>query len=382
MWKWTFLLLTSLSYGANMHTTHTITHTAPITHFTLNEQGNPIWLDQHGKLYALHQNQAQAISQETFATSPAPIAQFGRIALADREQRLTVLHNQSQAHAKETISPLAPILALPLATIAIVQEGQKFHIARFEQRGEALEMVAIRRDFEVLPDAVVKQMDLGSGEHLVVLGQPDGKTYQHGVLGDSLEAKALYYLERHSLENLAEPLVLEEGLVFEANEVQPFQKRFAVSTVAGDGKGARTVIIRQAQNKLEIMSQSEALPSHRWQSPFAFQDKLYAVRMPHLSGELVQYDFQDKQSALPLQSFGTGYSNHKIHDHQTNLTAITENFALIPHRNYQSLAVLTSNGFSQSLDFDGKKIQQLRANSQSAWALLSDNSLWSIEITK
>lgn len=374
MWKWTLLLLTTFAHGADM----IISPEAKIAQIAVDERGTLVTLNQAGEL-----RRGEVLLGQDFATEVTPVAQFGRIALADNQQNLAILDDKALWRSEIKISRHAPLLALPLATIAVVREGDKHHIARIEPVGSELKIVAIRRDFEVLPDAVVVQTALdGSNDrgHLLVLGQPDADTYQHGVLGDNLEAKALYYLERHHLGDLAQPLVLEEGLVFEANAVQPFAKRFGVTTVSGKGNGARVVLIGQAADKLEILKQSEALPMNRWQAPFIWNDELYAVRMPHLVGELVRYHVEENQSALLFDSLGEGYSNHKIHDHNTNLSAISPEFALIPKKDYQTLALLSKNETTSPLSLP-KPVMQLVYNPQSAlvWALLTDGSVWQIK---
>lgn len=368
MWKWTLLLLTTFTHGAEMM----ISPEAKIAQIAVDERGTLVTLNHAGEL-----RRGEVLLGQDFATEVTPVAQFGRIALADNQQHLAILDDKALWRSEIKISRHAPLLALPLATIAVVREGDKHHIARIEPVDGALKIVAIRRDFEVLPDAVVVQTALdGSSDrgHLLVLGQPDTDTYQHGVLGDAIEAKALYYLERHHLENLAQPLVLEEGLVFEANAVQPFAKRFGVTTVSGKGNGARVVLIGQVNDKLEILKQSEALPMNRWQAPFLWNDELYAVRMPHLVGELVHYD----RETLHYQSLGEGYSNHKIHDHNTNLAAIRPEFALIPHKGYKTLRLIQENQ-NKIIELP-QVVQQLIPHPQSAlaWALLADGSVWQI----
>lgn len=69
-----------------------------------------------------------------------------------------------------------------------------------------------------------------------MLYQPT-EVYPHGVLGDRIEAKGIMYVERHSLEDIKKPYILEGTYVFEDNELRAYKHQI-VSVVSGGGGGA------------------------------------------------------------------------------------------------------------------------------------------------
>ena len=125
----------------------------------------------------------------------------------------------------------AGLLVLPLAVVAVVNEGSgagvaaRQRVARFEpEQGTKWREVA-RSQEAVPPDARPVQVDLdgrGDGGHIAVLAGPDDRRYAHGVLGDGIEATRVLWLERHGLQVLRS-LTLPAPHVFEDVEPRPVQ---------------------------------------------------------------------------------------------------------------------------------------------------------------
>ncbi len=143
-----------------------------------------------------------------------------------------------------SLSVHAGLLILPLAVLAVVTASARpadllgHRLARFEPDPAGRWREVARSTDAVLPDARPVQVDLdgrGDGGHIAVLAGPDGSRYDHGVLGDAVEATRVLWLERHGLEALRE-LSLPPPHVFE--DIAP---RPVVLPAAQGGRGLLTV---------------------------------------------------------------------------------------------------------------------------------------------
>lgn len=309
----------------------------------------------------------------------APAAGFGKLAFADMDGHFNLIQNGKTYPSNIRLSPHSGMLVLPLAVIAVADDNGTPSLVRLEVLGDGVQVVA--KFAPVLPDARPIQINFAGNNangHIAVLSHPDSTTYQHGVLGDDIEARQLQFLERHSLTPLAKPLTID-GQVFEANTlaILPHDKgNRLVTTMAGSGKGARTVVIDNTNNTLKILTQSTPLPNNRWQSPFVFDGKLYAVQMPHLVGKLVHY--QENENTLIEKVLGEGYSNHAIGDFETNLTVSTDKFAIIPKAGYRAVELLDSTGNLTTLgNLPARLIKAVQAD-KTAYLLLDNGQVWAV----
>lgn len=330
---------------------------------------NELW--QWGESSALARNVSDKIT---------PVAGFDKLAFADTEGYFHLIQNGKTYPSSIRLSSHSGMLILPLAVIAVVDDNGTPSLVRLEVVGDSVQVVA--KFAPVLPDARPVQINFASDNtngHIAILSHPDSTTYRHGVLGDGIEAGQLQFLERHSLTPLAKPLMVD-GQVFEANTVAilPHDRgNHLVATMAGGGNGARTVVIDNVDGTLQIIAQSEPLPSNRWQSPFVFDGKLYAVQMPHLVGKLVQY--QRTHNALTEQVLGEPYSNHKIGDFETNVAATTEEATVIPTMDYLAVGVLDRQGQITQLNTKlPSPIKKLVATRQEVYALLGSGAVWRV----
>lgn len=349
----------------------------PIRQLTANETGQVFVITESGQLWLLGQDKPLA---EDLSPEVAPTAGHGRVAAADQDGNFLVWTPNQLYRSAIPLSKTAGMVTLPLATIAVSPQAGEDRLVRIGLRNGRAEIEATGAD-PVLPDAQpllvnLTGQDLTDG-HIAVLAKPDGQTYLHGVLGDAIEAQEIQYLERHSLTPLAQALSLE-GLVFEANQLlalsQDGQNRL-ISVLSGQGQGGRTVVVSLKDGKLQVEAQSQALPNNRWQSPFVFQNQLYAVHMPHLKMELVAYD--QTYPTLRANHLADGISNHAIHSRVTNLAASTEQFALLPQAGYQSLALLDKSGQVTKLsDQLPAPIVKTISHQDTVYLLLENGQVW------
>ncbi|SSY81010.1 hypothetical protein [Alysiella crassa] len=228
----------------------------------------------------------------------------------------------------------------------------------------------IAKHIILLPDS----RPISFGNNILLLGDPDSQTYPHGVLGDTIEAKTLYTLDAQTLKPAAQAFRLPENLVFENNTLAVWGDKI-VAVISGDGAGARVAVLALQGQNWQIVAESAPLPSHRWQSPFVFQNQLYAVQMPHIVGRLVRYEMQGKR--LIEQELGEGFSNHAIGSHDTQIAAVLPEYALIPQMGFRHVFALDGSGSLKKLSPElPAKIVRSAVQNHTAYFLLADGSVW------
>lgn len=352
-----------------------------VSQFDLSEQGELVVINQQKQLWRVTQ-QAQKLA-DGVSTEIEPKAQYQRIALEDQNGHFMLWTADKIYTSNIPLAPKATMTALNFATIAVTKQNGQFKLARIETQGNQATITATA-ETEVLPDAHPLQIDFDAETpnqgHIAVLAKPDDFAYQHGVLGDDVEAGEIQFLERHTLKPLAEKLT-QQGRVFEANRLATLTengKTKLISVISGDGNGASIVVIGVKDGKLSIEAESEPLPTNRWQSPFSFNHKLYAIQMPHLKGNLVEYSL--KGNLLTERFITSGLSNHRYGDYETNLVATTETFALIPKAGYQQVVVLDKAGNIAELPTTlPAEIKQTKAYANKAYLLLKNGEIWVAE---
>ncbi len=168
-----------------------------------------------------------------------------------------------------------------------------------------------------LPDAEVSHGKRGI--HSAWLAAPT-KRYDHGVLGDAVEAGAIVVLDqtrkRHVLE-LGMDSVFEDRLV-------------RLADLDGDGKdeivvvrsyldrGAAVAVVELTGHGIEIKAESPAIGrSHRWLNPAGIADfdgdgrpEIAIVVTPHIGGTLEFWEYRGGKLAREMQL--PGFSNHAI----------------------------------------------------------------------
>jgi hypothetical protein len=255
------------------------------------------------------------------------------------------------------LSVHAGLLNLPLAVLAVVNKGAQeadplgHRLARFEpdQAGRWREVA--RSQDAVLPDARPVQVDLdarGDGGHIAVLGGPDGTRYDHGVLGDKLEATRVLWLERHGLEVMRE-LVLPAPHVFE--DIAP---RPVMLPGAQGGPGLLTVRSGPDGGQLAWVTADTSRPRglrlaalgdtvggfHRWLAPTTDGLHLAAVHTPHIGGVLHVYQRDGQSPLLTRRKLAEDVSTHRLGSRQTDLAAWLQGLLILPSQDGRRLRLL------------------------------------------
>lgn len=351
-----------------------------VKQIAFDDMGWLMLINDKGELWQIPHSDKPTKLATSVSSSVTPVASFGKVAFADKDGYFTLIQHGQVYRSAIRPSPHSAMLMLPFATIVVqTNDDGSSSLVRLEVLDGGVKAVA--RFDSILPDARPIQVDFSGDDngHIAVLSHPDNTTYQHGVLGDDMEASQVQFLERHSLKPLAKPLSIE-GLVFEANtlEVLPHDKgNHLVTTMSGGGHGASTIIIDNVEDELKIIAQSTPLPNNRWQSPFVFENKLYAIQMPHLVGRLVEYI--QAGNKLHEKALAESHSNHAIGSFDTNLVAGRHGFATIPNKNHQQVSVLTTE--SEITPLPNKlpaPIIKALSNGKKIHLLLSNGMIWTL----
>lgn len=316
------------------------------------------WLNASGQLKLKSASGEILIGKGFEPTAPLSVSGNKIVGVAKSGELKIIENNQVRLIPEIKVSPKSAFLLVNDCVFGITGDRHPFRVC-----GEEIQ---IWQDLEALHDA----RPVLFNDQILILGQPSADVYQHGVLGDDWEALALFVLDQKT--NPHRTITLPEGLVFEANTVQIWQNQVMVQ-VSGKGNGARIALIELKTG--EITAQSEALPMQRWQSPFIFNGRLYAVLMPHLKGQLVEYILENNV-LLPKVLSAEQFSNHEIGSYETQIALITDELAFIPNIKHHEIWQLNQNNevkFGSALP--SKTIKGVVQNNIPFY-LLSDGSVW------
>lgn len=253
------------------------------------------------------------------------------------------------------LSAHAGLLILPLAVLAVVTASARsadplgHRLVRFEPDPGGPWREVARSTDAVLPDARPVQVDMdghGDGGHIAVLAGPDGSRYDHGVLGDAIEATQVLWLERHELTVLRQ-LSLPAPHVFE--DIAP---RPVVLPGAQPGRGLLTVRSGPDGGQLALVTADPVRPSglqlaalgdtvggyHRWLAPTTDGRYLAAVHTPHIGGVLHVY--QPEGDRLTRRRLHANVSTHRIGTRDLDLAAWLQRLLVLPSQDGRQLRLL------------------------------------------
>lgn len=164
--------------------------------------------------------------------------------------------------------PLAGGLrVLPEAIVGLVSRAGRTVVGRLEPTPAGPWAVRTTSEDPVLPDAEPVLADLDGqhdGGHVAVLAGPDGARYAHGVLGDSLEATRILWLDRRSLRVLRQ-FELDAPHVFEDRLLRPWRMphgRLSLVTIQAGPQGPQIAVVAASALKpgsLEIALRGEPI---------------------------------------------------------------------------------------------------------------------------
>jgi hypothetical protein len=298
-----------------------------------------------GALWALAASGAAAIRLADGLDPLTPLASgHGRIAARHADGGLWVWQGGAvQRGPRDALTPRAGLLVLPLAVIGVAAGSHQ--VLRCEPDAGAWGVVA-RSAQAVLPDARPLQADLdarGDGGHIVLLAGPDSQRYTHGVLGDSVEATRVLWLERHSLELLRE-LVLPAPHVLEdiAPRVVALGRGSALLTVRSGPQGGQLGLVAASATQprqLQWAALGDALGTrNRWMAPSTDGTRMLAVHTPHIGGVLHEYSVEGQR--LVGRAVAHNVSTHRIGSRELDLAVWLGSQLVLPQQNGLALRVL------------------------------------------
>ena len=302
-----------------------------------------------GALWALSASGTAATRLGDGLDPLTPLASgHGRIAARHADGGLWVWENgRVQRGQHDALAPQAGVLVLPLAVIGVAAGSHQ--VLRLEPDTRQVWTVMARSAGSVLPDARPLQVDLdarGDGGHLVLLAGPDRQRYQHGVLGDSIEATRMFWLERHSLELLRE-LVLPAPHVLEDIAPRPvvLGRGTALLTVRSGPQGGQLGLVAASATLpkgLQWAALGEALGTpNRWMAPTTDGTRLLAVHTPHIGGVL--HDYRVEGDRLVGRDVAQNVSTHRIGSRALDLAVWLGPRLVLPQQNGLALRVLDAN---------------------------------------
>ena len=281
----------------------------------------------------------------------------GRIAARLADGGLWLWDGEREQHsAPQVLAAYAGLLCLPLAVIGVSAHAGAQQVVRLEPDGERGWTVVARSADPVLPDARPLLVDLdgsGDGGHVVVLAGPDRQRYDHGVLGDAVEATRLLWLERHNLQVLRE-LTLPAPQVFEdiAPRAVALARGSGLLSVRSGSAGAQLVLVTADAAhaaRLQVAAVGDALGQpNRWLAPTTDGRRLFAVHTPHIGGVLHEYRLQgDRLLGLAV---ARDLSTHRIGSRELDLAVWLGSKLVVPGQDGLSLRVLDiAKAYAQTL---------------------------------
>lgn len=336
---------------------------------------------EDGDLWALSLQQALPRRLVRGLDPATPLAAgHGRIAARTAEGGLCVLDmasGQARVQRDAGLAPNAGLLILPLAVLGVVALGHR--LVRFEPAAGGRWQAVARSQEALLPDARPLQADLegrGDGGHIVVLAGPDAQRYRHGVLGDTMEATRVLWLERHGFEVLR-ALELSAPHVFEDIAPRPVALPGQAGVI-----GLLTVRAGPDGGQLALLSADPARPAHlqlaalgetvggfhRWLAPTTDGRHILAVHTPHIGGVLYVYR-QDGQR-LSRRRLLADVSTHAIGSRETDLAVWLKGRLLLPSQDRRMLRLV-----SPDQDWADQGALPLPARVVQT-AALADGSVW------
>ncbi|CAM3559479.1 hypothetical protein [Deinococcus frigens] len=322
---------------------------APTAVQTLTLPAPAVWLAAEGQqVYALtgtsellgvQNGQARTLAKNF--SSAFITACSGRVVGVNDAGRLQVWDGQAIQTAPNTdLSPRAHPVCLPFGIVAVARSGD---LVRFDPSGAGWREAA-RTPAHALSDAQLTLADLdGTGDEVVALTRPDSARYDHGILGDAVEATEITVFERHGLTVLAR-LSLPAPFVFEDLQARPVRLTDDKDSLAvvrsSPGRGAALALVAGAGSRLRVQAAGPDFgQTHRWLAPAVGFGQLWAVQTPHIGGRLVQYTRSGE--ALEASAPVDGLSSHSIGSRNLNAAVVTAPGQLVvPAQDHRSLLAL------------------------------------------
>ena len=245
------------------------------------------------------------------------------------------------------------------AVLARTEEGRALWVEIMNGevgfRDAGAQPAAVPAPDDALPDGVV---EIGSGEIAAAWLIDPTTRYDHGVLGDAVEAGGFRLRFR---DGTTAEVGLGPDHVFE-------DRRVRIVDIDGDGRdellvvrsdverGAALVLYELSGGVIRVRAAAPPIGrAHRWLNPLGVADfdgdgrrEIAAILTPHLAGRLTLYR-QEGAALVPLAA-RDGYSNHAIGSRELGMAAVADvdgdgaADVIVPARGHREVAAVSFAG--------------------------------------
>ncbi|MBN2500751.1 MAG: hypothetical protein JXB38_08245 [Anaerolineales bacterium] len=188
-------------------------------------------------------------------------------------------------------------------------------LAYFTQQSE-LTTDGITLPVDALPDA---RLLTGGEGNLLLLSSPS-QLYDHGVLGDAIEAESITLVATDPEPSIIRTIPIPDGKVFEGiapiwTDITGDDEKEIIVTLSNAGQGAQLAVFSGSG---ELLAQSDPIgQGYRWRNQMAVAPfgpngelELVDVLTPHING-VVEF-FQLHGAKLEIVATVSGYTSHVI----------------------------------------------------------------------
>lgn len=223
--------------------------------------------------------------------------------------------------------------------------------------------IQTRLPINALPDARIL---MDENKRLLILTQPTNR-YDHGVLGDGVEASSITLLETQPELRIIREIPIEAPDVIEGispiwADIDNDGVRDIIVTLSNNQSGARIAAFLEDGT---LLAESPALQiGYRWRHQIAVaafgrntQPILVSIRTPHIGGVIEFFEFN--HGKLEIVREAAGFSSHAIGSRNLD-AAIAGDFnndgvseLLAPDQTHSNLGVIAYDGVITILPLDG-----------------------------
>lgn len=207
-------------------------------------------------------------------------------------------------------------------------------------------------ELNALPDSQILKDE---HQRLLILTDPDD-SYQHGILGDSIEAKSVTIVQMSDQPVVLSKFSVPEGWVIESilpiwSDWDEDGEREIVLTLSNSNSGAKLVLYEEKGNLL-----AESTPigkGFRWRHALDIglfgengQKLLVDVQTPHIGGIVGYYSWDKGSGELKAEATLSGYSTHDIGSRDMHMFAVMrdelneQDLLILPTQSKTELAAL------------------------------------------
>jgi hypothetical protein len=250
-----------------------------------------------------------------------------------------------------------------------------------------------------LQDSIILEDDQ---QRLLILTDPSDQ-YQHGILGDSLEANSVTIVDLSDEPNVINKFSVPKNWVIES--IKPLWSDWdndgdkeIVLTLSNSTQGSKIVLYDESGNNL-----AESAPigiGYRWRHVLdiaSFGDNgqkfLVDVQTPHIGGIVNYYSWDKENNTINVEASLSGYSTHDIGSRDMHMYLLTEDeksqqtLLIIPTQSKRELVALRykSGKIHEEwiIPLGGKLTGNLNwEDDESIGAVIDDNQKILLEIPK